>query len=85
MVLRRIWTDDGAVFDGVGHASDPGEGGHGEGGDRFDPVFVLVVAFRGPVALVSGVEQAAEVFVVVGFGSEDGVRLRRPASWVDLA
>ncbi|WP_337819469.1 hypothetical protein [Pseudonocardia sp. Ae707_Ps2] len=37
------------------------------------PVFVLVVAFRGPVALVSGVEQAAEVFVVVGFGSEDGV------------
>ncbi|WP_233147874.1 hypothetical protein [Pseudonocardia sp. Ae717_Ps2] len=60
--------DHGAVFDGVGHASDPGEGCHGEGGDRFDSVLVRVVAFGGPVALVSGVEEAAEVFVSVALG-----------------
>ncbi len=66
--------DDGAVFDGVGHVADAGEGGHGEGGDGVEPAAAGVPAEGGAAALVAGVEQAAEVFVgVAGVGSEDGV------------
>ena len=65
-----------AVLDGVGHGADPGQGGHREGGDGFQAAGAGVPADGGPVALVPGVEQAAQVLVGVGvLAAEDRVGL----------
>lgn len=74
-VPASFWL--GSVFDGVGHGADPGKRGHRGGGDGLHPVGGGVVALRGPVALVPGIEQATEAFVAVSFGPEDGGGMKR--------
>ncbi len=55
---------------------DPGQGGHGESRDGLQAAAGVVPAYRGPVALVPGVQQASEVLVGLGvLAAEDGVGL----------
>ena len=67
--------DDGAVFDGVGHARRCRRVRPWRRWGWTRRGWLGVVAHGGPVALVAGVEQAAEVLVAVGLRAEDGVGL----------
>ncbi|SEE98619.1 hypothetical protein SAMN05216533_4923 [Streptomyces sp. Ag109_O5-10] len=65
---------DCSVGDRVGQVADRGQCGHGEGRIRGRLVLRTGDAPGGPVALVSGVQQAAQFLVVSGL-AEDGVGL----------
>ena len=69
--------DHGAVHDGVGQLPDGGQQGHGEGVELFGGAAGHIPAQHGPVALVAGVQQAAQVLVGVGLfaGAPQGVGL----------
>ena len=58
-LIPRQDRDHGAILDGVGHRADAGERGHRERRDLLHPAVGVVPPDRGPVALVTGVEQAA--------------------------
>jgi hypothetical protein len=57
--------DHSPVHDGVGQLPDGGQQGHGEGVELLGGAAGDVPAQHGPVALVAGIEQAAQVLVVV--------------------
>jgi hypothetical protein len=69
--------DHGPVHDGVRQVPDAGQHGHGEGVELLGGAAGDVPAEHGPVALVAGVEQAAQVLVVVGLlsGAPEGIGL----------
>jgi hypothetical protein len=69
--------DHGPVHDGVGQVPDAGQHGHGEGIELVQGAGGDVPSEHGPVALVAGIQQAAQVLVAVGLflGAPEGVGL----------
>jgi hypothetical protein len=77
--------DHGPVHDGVGQLPDGGQQGHGEGVELFGGAAGHIPAQHGPVALVAGIQQAAQVLVGVGLfaGAPQGVGLiDQQGGWV---